>query len=163
MKCGVCFIPMESRRADPLYVLVLNVIVVVGTAKAINTPEQYGDHETTTKDGCRVRPAGHGVGVEVECSGLRLGYIPKDLPTNMRSLIMRDNNITRLSDYVLQNHSQLTSLDLSRNNLQGLGAHAFSGLSRLEKLDLTYNKLCMNNDTLYLFVGSGCKTSRAAA
>ena len=138
---------MEWRRAGPLCLLVLTVIVVVGTAKAINTPQQYGDHETTTKDGCRVRPAGHGVGVEVECSGLRLGYIPNDLPTDLRSMIMRDNNISRLSDYVLQNHSQLTSLDLSRNNLQGLGAHAFIGLSRLEKLDLTYNKLCMDNDT----------------
>ena len=51
MKCDVCFRPMESRRADPLYLLVLTVIVFVGTAKAINTPEQSGDHETTTKTG----------------------------------------------------------------------------------------------------------------
>ena len=122
--CDVCFRKMESRRADPLYFLVLTVIVVVGTAKAIHTPEQVGDHETTTKDGCRVRPAGHGVGVEVDCSGLRLGYIPNDLPADLRSLIMRGNNIIRLSDSVLQNHSQLTSLDLSRNNLQGLGWRA---------------------------------------
>ena len=151
---------MESRRADPLYLLVLTVIVVVGTAKAINTPGQYGDHETTTIDGCRVRPADHGVGVEVDCSGVRLGYIPKNLPTDLRSLIMRDYNITRLSDYVLQNHSQLTSLDMSRNNLQGLGPHAFIGLSRLEKLDLTYNKLCMDNDTFPVGLFAGMTSLR---
>ena len=156
----ICFRAMESRRADPLCVLVLTVIVVIGTAMADDTPEKSGDHETTTKDGCRVRPGSHGVGVEVECSGLRLGYIPKDLPTDLRSLIMRDNNITRMSDYVLHNHSQLTSLDLSRNNLQGLGAHAFIGLSRLEKLDLTHNKLCMDNDTFPVGLFSGMTSLR---
>ena len=76
---------------------------------------------------------------------------------------MRDNNITRLSDYVLQNHSQLTYLGLSRNNLQGLDAHAFIGLSRLEKLDLTYNKLCMDNDTFPVGLFSGMTSLRRLA
>ena len=135
----------------------LFVIVIVARAVTTDgTRAPPGNQLTTTsRDGCRIQPADRGVGVNVDCSDLRLGYIPNDLPTDMHRLTMRRNNITRLNDYSLEKYTQLTSLDLSRNELRALDVHAFSGMSRLEQLDLTYNKLCLNNKTYPVGLFSG--------
>ncbi|KAI0228502.1 hypothetical protein LSAT2_021028, partial [Lamellibrachia satsuma] len=98
-------------------------------------------------DGCRLQPAERGVGVNVDCSDLRLDYLPNDLLTDIRRLTMRRNNITRLNDYLFEKYTQLTSLDLSHNDLHALCVSAFSGLSRLQVLDFIYHKLWIQNNT----------------
>ena len=137
------------------------LVVVVIVVCVAGTRAPSGDQGTTTsRDGCRVQPTDDCLGVNVDCSGLRLGFIPNDLPADMRKLTMRRNNITRLDDHAFENYTQLTSLDLSRNELRALGVHAFSGLSRLQQLDLTYNELCMNTSTYPVGLFSGMTSLR---
>ncbi|KAI0242631.1 hypothetical protein LSAT2_012291 [Lamellibrachia satsuma] len=147
---------MKPRGAASSCLVVVVIVVCVAGTRAPS-----GDQGTTTsRDGCRMQPTDDCLGMNVDCSGLRLGFIPNDLPADMRKLTMRRNNITRLDDHAFEKYTQLTSLDLSRNELRALGVHAFSGLSRLQQLDLTYNELCMNTSTYPVGLFSGMTSLR---
>ena len=118
----------------------LLVVIVACAVMADGTRAPPGDI-------CRLQPAERGVGVNGDCSDLRLDYLPNDLLTDIRRLTMRRNNITRLNDYSFEKYTQLTALALSHNDLHALCVSALSGLSRLQVLDFTYHKLWIQNNT----------------
>ena len=148
MNCFVCFSTMPPRATAARHLLVFVVVIVALAATTEGTVAPPGDQRiTTSKDGCRIQPTRDGVGVDVDCAGLRLGHIPDDLPRDMSRLKMRRNNILQLNGRPFEIYTELTSLDLSRNGLHDVGANVFAGLRRLEELDLTYNHLCMDKNT----------------
>ena len=128
VNCVVCFSTMPPRGSVSCCLFLIVIVACAVMADGTRTPPG---------DGCRLQPADRDVGVNVDCSDLRLGYFPNDLPTDMRRLTMRRNNITRLNDYSFEKYTQLTALALSHNDLHALCVSAFSGLSRLQQLDLT--------------------------
>ena len=55
------------------------LFLVVIVACAVTT----GDTRAPPGEGCPLQPADRRVGMNVDCSDLRFGYIPNDLPTGM--------------------------------------------------------------------------------
>ncbi|KAK2175254.1 hypothetical protein NP493_742g01038 [Ridgeia piscesae] len=152
---------MPPRAAAARRLLVFVVAIVAHGATTEGAVAPTGDQRiTTSKDGCRIQPARDGVGVDVDCAGLRLGHIPDDLPRHTSRLKMRRNNIIQLDGRPFEIYTELTSLDLSRNGLEYVGANVFAGVWRLEELDLTYNHLCMNKSTFSVELFSNMKSLR---
>ncbi|XP_067682638.1 toll-like receptor 4 [Haliotis asinina] len=81
-----------------------------------------------------------------DCRNRNLTDIPNDLPKNINTLLLRNNNlnITRLPPG-LSRFYHLSHLDLSCNQLRFLQPRTFTHLKSLESLDLEGNHLPLNN------------------
>ncbi|XP_015278376.1 PREDICTED: leucine-rich repeat and transmembrane domain-containing protein 2 [Gekko japonicus] len=79
--------------------------------------------------------------LEVDCSGLGLSSIPVDIPTNTRTFLFLNNELSTLPGQAFSNLSALQRLDLSNNFLDQLPENAFRDLVNLTELQLRNNSI----------------------
>ena len=86
----------------------------------------------------------------VNCSYRRLTTVPLDLPVHTTTLLLNNNDISKLEHKSFSNLTELRHLDLSENNLHSnqLAPDTFSAQGSLQYLDLSYNAMCLSNDYL---------------
>lgn len=77
----------------------------------------------------------------IVCRGIRLDHIPDDIPNIVKSLVVSNNIISKVSHKDLGRFPLLEYLDVSFNSIEDLSSDTFSALTFLKKLDLSYNKL----------------------
>ncbi|XP_041457477.1 slit homolog 3 protein-like [Lytechinus variegatus] len=75
------------------------------------------------------------------CSYRDLPSIPQNLPHDIRSLNVSDNNISALLDTSFTNYSLIHTLDCSYNSIDFIHNKTFHGLTYLKILMLQYNKI----------------------
>ncbi|KAI0216729.1 hypothetical protein LSAT2_031303 [Lamellibrachia satsuma] len=86
----------------------------------------------------------------VNCSYRRLTTVPLDLPVHTTTLLLNNNDISKLEHKTFSNLTELRHLDLSENNLHSnqLAPDTFNAQGSLQYLDLSYNAMCLRNDCL---------------
>ena len=101
-----------------------------------------------------------------DCSSKNLLDVPQDLNPDMKSLILRDNNLTILRNTSFLKYLQLTYLNLGGNSIRDIQSCAFYSLINLELLILDGNaNLELHGDifqwscVLYFLSVSGCGLS----
>ncbi|XP_071113812.1 toll-like receptor 4 [Haliotis cracherodii] len=87
-------------------------------------------------------------GLCVDCRGRQLLYIPDDLPWNVTSLDISDNQITVVRNLTFQNCGCLKYINLNNNLLITMEPDALVGVFSLTTLLLASNKLSHNNNSL---------------
>lgn len=65
----------------------------------------------------------------------------RNLGSNLKVLLLRENNITALYNHALSELSNLEILDISMNRIQVIRRRCFQGLATLQKLDLSFNRI----------------------
>ncbi|KAK6184686.1 hypothetical protein SNE40_007105 [Patella caerulea] len=80
----------------------------------------------------------------IDCSNKNLTEIPPDIPYNTSTLILKDNHIAEIKDYIFSN-TKLVNLDISKNALNNLSQNSFYGLESLITLNLQHNQLDLDN------------------
>uniref|UniRef100_A0A4W3IIS1 Trophoblast glycoprotein n=1 Tax=Callorhinchus milii TaxID=7868 RepID=A0A4W3IIS1_CALMI len=78
----------------------------------------------------------------VKCVNRELSRIPADIPTNVRTLFITGNNISRLPSGAFRRLDQLATLNLSGNKMGAIEPLAFASLPNLKQLDLSNNHIC---------------------
>jgi Leucine-rich repeat (LRR) protein len=63
------------------------------------------------------------------------------LHDSLKRLVLKENQLKQLSDFMFETLKNLEFLDLSRNKLSTLSDKTFSGLSSLKELSLSFNPL----------------------
>ncbi|XP_046365439.2 toll-like receptor 4 [Haliotis rufescens] len=84
----------------------------------------------------------------VDCRGRQLQQVPDDLPRNITSLDISDNQITVLRNMTFQNLNCLTHINLNNNLLITMEPDALVGIFSLTTLLLASNKLSQHNNCL---------------
>ncbi|XP_071113808.1 toll-like receptor 4 [Haliotis cracherodii] len=84
----------------------------------------------------------------VDCRGRQLLQVPDDLPRNITSLDISDNQITVLRNMTFQNLNCLTHINLNNNLLITMEPDALVGVFSLTTLLLASNKLSQHNNCL---------------
>ena len=97
--------------------------------------------------GCRCSPT-EGQGLSVDCSGLGLTLVPRNLPPNTTILNLSENHIYTLGNVTYTELPRLSLLDLSSNGIVSIDDDAFLGLDTLKTLKLQNNSLHLSD---YLF------------
>ncbi|KAH9283513.1 Slit -like protein 2 protein [Echinococcus granulosus] len=77
----------------------------------------------------------------VSCVGKSLDSVPSDLPENLISLNIANNQLTHLPKNAFSRYSSLRKLNLEENKITNVSPWAFSGLHRLSSLYLTGNQI----------------------
>ena len=87
-------------------------------------------------------------GDNVNCSYRHLTQVPRDIPAGTTTLLLNNNDISKLGPMDFNNLTGLRHLDLSTNALQStqIAPNAFIALGSLQYLDLSFNSLCMSNE-----------------
>lgn len=75
----------------------------------------------------------------VSLASKKLKELPSDIPTNVKSLILKDNRFRQFPDAILM-FKDLEYLDLSDNRLRNI-SESIGSLSKLHYLDLSQNKI----------------------
>ena len=78
----------------------------------------------------------------VDCSGLDLMTVPRNLPLNTTSLNLSGNRIEVLDNYTFTGLLRLSRLDLSFNRIDTVYSNSFHGLTTINTLNLRSNPLC---------------------
>ncbi|XP_050388397.2 toll-like receptor 4 [Patella vulgata] len=76
----------------------------------------------------------------IDCTNKSLTVIPPNIPPNTTILILKDNNIDEIPDYIFDQTS-LVSLDISNNKISNLSRNSFYGLETLITLNLQHNSM----------------------
>ncbi|KAK6166303.1 hypothetical protein SNE40_023032 [Patella caerulea] len=76
----------------------------------------------------------------IDCTNNSLKAVPPNIPPNTTILILKDNNIEEIPDYIF-NQTSLVSLDISNNNISYLSRNSFYGLETLITLKLQHNRM----------------------
>ena len=87
-------------------------------------------------------------GDHVNCSNRQLTQVPLDIPAGTTTLLLDNNDISKLGPTDFNNLTGLRHLDLRRNSLQSneIAPDVFAALGSLQYLDLSFNHLCMSNE-----------------
>ena len=83
-------------------------------------------------------------GTNVNCADSQLLQVPSDLPPNIISLDMSQNDIndvTHMTSHIEDETETVTSLSLHGNNIKRVPSHAFRTFSNLVDLDLSLNRI----------------------
>ncbi|KAK3090156.1 hypothetical protein FSP39_009533 [Pinctada imbricata] len=80
------------------------------------------------------------LGAVMNCSGLELTSVPKDLPRNTAYLLLKNNSFTKITSDSFIGLKELIHLDLSYNNISSFAEGALSHLKNLTFLDITMNE-----------------------
>ncbi|KAL5971960.1 hypothetical protein TSMEX_000351, partial [Taenia solium] len=75
------------------------------------------------------------------CVGKNLNAVPSDLPENLISLNIANNQLTHLPRNAFLRYPSLRKLNLEGNKITNVSPYAFSGLQRLSSLYLTGNQI----------------------
>ncbi|XP_065344323.1 protein slit [Cloeon dipterum] len=82
------------------------------------------------------------IGTVVDCSGMRLTTVPRDIPQHTTELLLHDNELAEVGgDGLFGGLPHLRRLDLSRNKIGAVEPHAFEGCAKLNELLLSSNRL----------------------
>ena len=87
-------------------------------------------------------------GLSADCADKNLTRVPSNLPQNIIKLNLKNNRLGALLDDDLKSYSQLRSLDLSLNNLTKLGPNSLASTILLEELYLNSNSLQTTNESM---------------
>ncbi|XP_071987096.1 slit homolog 1 protein isoform X1 [Engystomops pustulosus] len=80
-------------------------------------------------------------GTTVDCHGLGLKMVPKNIPRNTERLELNGNNITRIMKNEFSGLKQLRVLQLMENQISSVERGAFDDMKELERLRLNRNQL----------------------
>uniref|UniRef100_A0A8C5MI53 Slit homolog 1 protein n=1 Tax=Leptobrachium leishanense TaxID=445787 RepID=A0A8C5MI53_9ANUR len=80
-------------------------------------------------------------GTTVDCHGLGLKSVPKNIPRNTERIELNGNNITRITKNDFSGLKQLRVLQLMENQIINLERGAFDDMKELERLRLNRNQL----------------------
>ena len=93
----------------------------------------------TYSNSCRYKQTSDGL--SAYCDNRRLQEVPCDLPKEITSLDLNENNITRITNSSFDGLQMLKILSLTTNNLQFIAQEAFSSLPLLQYVGLDENRL----------------------
>ena len=85
----------------------------------------------------------------LDLSSKNLTKVPKDLPINVKKLILFDNNIKKIQKNSFNELSSLEELDLTNNEIEKIEDNSFLKLKNLQKLHLEDNKLKSLNKNIF--------------
>ncbi|XP_066263484.1 leucine-rich repeat-containing protein Bf66946 [Branchiostoma lanceolatum] len=94
----------------------------------------------------------------VSCGGMGLTEIPEDIPRRAVYLILKDNNITKVTSYSFKGLKNLQGIDLSNNKISHISSAALRHQGHLDDIDLSMNKLTSVSQKLFDFPISSAKT-----
>ncbi|MEE6486147.1 hypothetical protein FKM82_014524 [Ascaphus truei] len=80
-------------------------------------------------------------GTTVDCHGIGLKMVPKNIPRNTERLELNGNNITRISKNDFSGLKQLRVLQLMENHINSVERGVFDDMKELERLRLNRNQL----------------------
>ncbi|KAM6221925.1 slit homolog 2 protein isoform 2-T2 [Rhynchocyon petersi] len=89
-------------------------------------------------------------GSTVDCHGLALRSVPKNIPRNTERLDLNGNNITRITKTDFAGLKHLRVLQLMENRISSIEKGAFQDLKELERLRLNKNHLQLVPELLFL-------------
>ncbi|XP_025917125.1 slit homolog 3 protein [Apteryx rowi] len=89
------------------------------------------------------------VASNVDCHGLGLKTVPRDIPRNAERLDLEKNNITRITKTDFAGLKNLRVLHLEENQISVIERGAFQDLKQLERLRLNRNKLQVLPELLF--------------
>ncbi|XP_078620323.1 leucine-rich repeat-containing protein Bf66946 [Branchiostoma floridae x Branchiostoma japonicum] len=93
----------------------------------------------------------------VACGGMGLTEIPEDIPRRAFYLILKDNNITKVTSYSFKGLRNLQGIDLSNNKINHISSAALRHQGHLDDIDLSMNKLTSVSQKLFDFPMSSAK------
>ncbi|XP_025068356.1 slit homolog 3 protein-like [Alligator sinensis] len=85
----------------------------------------------------------------VDCHGLGLRAVPRDVPRSAERLDLEKNNITRIAKTDFSGLKNLRVLHLEENQISVIERGAFQDLKQLERLRLNKNKLQVLPELLF--------------
>lgn len=89
-------------------------------------------------------------GSTVDCHGLALRSVPRNIPRNTERLDLNGNNITRITKTDFAGLRHLRVLQLMENKISTIERGAFQDLKELERLRLNRNHLQLFPELLFL-------------
>ncbi|XP_038255723.1 slit homolog 2 protein-like isoform X2 [Dermochelys coriacea] len=89
-------------------------------------------------------------GSTVDCHGLALRSVPRNVPRNTERLDLNGNNITRITKTDFTGLRHLRVLQLMENKISTIERGAFQDLKELERLRLNRNNLQLLSELLFL-------------
>uniref|UniRef100_A0A672V236 Slit homolog 2 protein n=1 Tax=Strigops habroptila TaxID=2489341 RepID=A0A672V236_STRHB len=89
-------------------------------------------------------------GSTVDCHGLALRGVPRNIPRNTERLDLNGNNITRITKTDFAGLRHLRVLQLMENKISTIERGAFQDLKELERLRLNRNNLQLFSELLFL-------------
>ncbi|XP_032890012.1 slit homolog 1 protein isoform X1 [Amblyraja radiata] len=89
------------------------------------------------------------VGTTVDCHGLGLRTIPKNIPRNAERLELNGNNISRISKSDFAGLRHIRVLQLMENHISSIERGAFEDMKELERLRLNRNQLQILPELLF--------------
>ncbi|XP_008582036.1 PREDICTED: slit homolog 2 protein-like isoform X1 [Galeopterus variegatus] len=89
-------------------------------------------------------------GSTVDCHGLSLRSVPRNIPRNTERLDLNGNNITRITKTDFAGLRHLRVLQLMENKISTIERGAFQDLKELERLRLNRNHLQLFPELLFL-------------
>ncbi|XP_036620962.1 slit homolog 2 protein-like [Trichosurus vulpecula] len=89
-------------------------------------------------------------GSTVDCHGLALRSVPRNIPRNTERLDLNGNNITRVTKTDFAGLRHLRVLQLMENKISTIERGAFQDLKELERLRLNKNNLQLFPELLFL-------------
>ncbi|KAH1169995.1 hypothetical protein KIL84_000980 [Mauremys mutica] len=89
-------------------------------------------------------------GSTVDCHGLALRSVPRNIPRNTERLDLNGNNITRITKTDFTGLRHLRVLQLMENKISTIERGAFQDLKELERLRLNRNNLQLLSELLFL-------------
>uniref|UniRef100_A0A8C5JSS0 Slit homolog 2 protein n=1 Tax=Junco hyemalis TaxID=40217 RepID=A0A8C5JSS0_JUNHY len=89
-------------------------------------------------------------GSTVDCHGLALRGVPRNIPRNTERLDLNGNNITRITKTDFAGLRHLRVLQLMENKISTIERGAFQDLKELERLRLNRNNLQLLSELLFL-------------
>nr|KAF6432421.1 slit guidance ligand 2 [Rousettus aegyptiacus] len=89
-------------------------------------------------------------GSTVDCHGLALRSVPRNIPRNTERLDLNGNNITRITKTDFAGLRHLRVLQLMENKISTIEKGAFQDLKELERLRLNRNHLQLFPELLFL-------------
>ncbi|XP_044130977.1 slit homolog 2 protein-like, partial [Bufo gargarizans] len=89
-------------------------------------------------------------GTTVDCHGLALRSVPRNIPRNTERLDLNGNNITRITKTDFAGLRHLRVLQLMENKISTIERGAFQDLKELDRLRLNRNSLQVFPELLFL-------------
>ena len=108
----------------------------------------FGSVGATLTIPCHVtKDASWAQGRHVNCSHRQLTTVPLDLPVHTTTLLLNNNDISKLEQKAFSNLTELRHLDLCENKIQSnqIAPDTFSAQGSLQYLDVSRNSLCISN------------------
>uniref|UniRef100_A0A673AQ07 Slit homolog 1a (Drosophila) n=1 Tax=Sphaeramia orbicularis TaxID=375764 RepID=A0A673AQ07_9TELE len=87
-------------------------------------------------------------GTTVDCHGLGLKSMPRNIPRNTERLELNGNNLTRITKSDFAGLKYLRVLDLSENYIQSIPRKAFRGATDIKNLNMQNSFRTLNNNNI---------------